>query len=69
MALQIMTIIISRGEVTFLANLYAFGVIWSFAMKGWRCWCCATRIPGDREYRVPLNLKIRRRGNSARAWD
>src|SRR6202451_4487374 len=32
--LQIITIIISRGNVTFLANLYAFGVIWSFAMKG-----------------------------------
>src|SRR6202040_2038717 len=32
--LQIVTIIISRGDVTFLANLYAFGVIWSFAMNG-----------------------------------
>ncbi len=31
---QIVTIVISRGDVTFLANLYAFGVIWSFAMKG-----------------------------------
>src|SRR6202045_1239507 len=33
-ALQVLTIIISRGNVTFLANLYAFGVIWSFAMNG-----------------------------------
>src|SRR6266403_1999641 len=33
-ALQVITIIISRGDVTFLANLYAFGVIWSFAMNG-----------------------------------
>src|SRR5580693_1483450 len=32
--LQILTIILSRGDVTFLANLYAFGVIWSFALKG-----------------------------------
>src|SRR5258705_6173228 len=32
--LQILTILISRGNVTFLANLYAFGVIWSFAMNG-----------------------------------
>src|ERR1700744_2859838 len=33
-ALQIVTIVISRGDVTFLANLYAFGVIWSFTLKG-----------------------------------
>ena len=33
-ALQVITIIISHGDVTFLANLYAFGVIWSFAMNG-----------------------------------
>ncbi|MGH9393733.1 MAG: APC family permease, partial [Terriglobales bacterium] len=33
-AAQIVTIILSRGDVTFLANLYAFGVIWSFALKG-----------------------------------
>ncbi len=31
---QILTIIASRGDVTFLANLYAFGVIWSFTMQG-----------------------------------
>ena len=34
--LQILTIFISRGDVTFLANLYAFGVIWSFTMNGLR---------------------------------
>src|ERR1700674_1654754 len=33
-ALQVITIFISRGDVTFLANLYAFGVIWSFTMNG-----------------------------------
>ncbi len=32
-AFQIVTIIISRGDVNFLGNLYAFGVIWSFSMK------------------------------------
>ena len=31
--LQIFTIIVSRGDVTFLANLYAFGVIWSFTFN------------------------------------
>jgi amino acid transporter len=56
--LQIATIIISRGDVTFLANLYAFGVIWSFAMKGMAVLVLRYTHPGDREYRVPLNLHI-----------
>jgi amino acid transporter len=57
-ALQIITIVISRGNVTFLANLYAFGVIWSFAMKGMAVLVLRYTHPGDREYRVPLNFKI-----------
>ncbi|MGA2094855.1 MAG: amino acid permease [Candidatus Acidiferrum sp.] len=56
--LQVITIIISRGDVTFLANLYAFGVIWSFAMKGMAVLVLRYTHPGDREYRVPLNFKI-----------
>jgi hypothetical protein len=56
--LQILTIIISRGNVTFLANLYAFGVIWSFAMKGLAVLILRYTHPGDREYRVPLNFTI-----------
>src|SRR5262249_42938392 len=57
-ALQILTIIISRGDVTFLANLYAFGVIWSFAMKGMAVLVLRYTHPGDREYRVPLNFRV-----------
>ena len=57
-ALQIITIIISGGNVTFLANLYAFGVIWSFAMKGLAVLVLRYTHPGDREYRVPLNFKL-----------
>lgn len=56
--LQIVTIIISRGDVTFLANLYAFGVIWSFAMKGMAVLVLRYTHPGDREYRVPFNFRI-----------
>ncbi len=56
--LQILTILISQGQVSFLANLYAFGVIWSFAMKGVAVLVLRYTHPGDREYRVPLNLKI-----------
>ena len=55
---QIVTIIVSRGDVTFLANLYAFGVIWSFALKGVSVLVLRYTHPQDREYRVPLNFKI-----------
>ena len=55
---QILTIVISRGEVTFLANLYAFGVIWSFAMNGLAVLVMRYTHPGDREFRVPLNFKL-----------
>lgn len=55
---QILTIIISRGQVDFLANLYAFGVIWSFAMKGLAVLVLRYTHPGAREYRVPLNIKL-----------
>jgi nucleotide-binding universal stress UspA family protein len=56
--LQIVTIVISRGDVTFLANLYAFGVIWSFAMKGIAVLVLRYTHPQDREFKVPLNFHI-----------
>jgi amino acid transporter len=57
-AFQIVTIIASRGDVTFLGNLYAFGVIWSFSMKGIAVLVLRYTHPQDREYRVPLNPVI-----------
>src|SRR6267154_1433719 len=57
--LQIITIFISRGDVTFLANLYAFGVIWSFAMNGVAVLVLRYTNPGQREFQVPLNFTIR----------
>src|SRR5881628_891736 len=58
-ALQVITIIISHGDVTFLANLYAFGVIWSFAMNGLAVLVLRYTSPGQREFQVPLNFTIR----------
>src|SRR5437868_329665 len=58
-ALQVITIIISHGNVTFLANLYAFGVIWSFAMNGLAVLVLRYTSPGQREFQVPLNLTLR----------
>src|SRR5438034_416679 len=57
--LQILTILISRGDVTFLANLYAFGVIWSFAMNGLAVLVLRYTNPGQREFQVPLNFTMR----------
>jgi amino acid transporter len=56
--LQILTILISRGDVTFLANLYAFGVIWSFAMNGLAVFVLRYTNPGQREFQVPFNFTI-----------
>jgi amino acid transporter len=55
---QIVTIIISRGDVNFLGNLYAFGVIWSFSMKAFGVMVLRYTHPQDRDYRVPLNPVI-----------
>ena len=57
--LQILTIFISRGDVTFLANLYAFGVIWSFTMNGLAVLVLRYTKPGERDFQVPLNFYFR----------
>jgi amino acid transporter len=57
-ALQILMIIISRGDVTLLANLYAFGVIWSFVLNGIAMHILRYKQPEGREFRVPPNLRI-----------
>jgi amino acid transporter/nucleotide-binding universal stress UspA family protein len=56
--LQIVMIIASRGNVTFLANLYAFGVIWSFVLNGVAVLVLRYTQPEGREYKVPLNVRI-----------
>src|SRR5437867_4020687 len=58
--LQILTILISRGDVTFLANLYAFGVIWSFTMNGLAVLVLRYTHPGERDRkRTRLNSSHR----------
>ena len=56
--LQVLMIIASRGDVTFLANLYAFGVIWSFVLNGTAVFVLRYTQPEGREYKVPLNFRI-----------
>ena len=56
--LQILTIILSRGNIFLLGEAYAFGVMWSFSMKGLAVLVLRYKQPGAREFRVPLNFKI-----------
>jgi amino acid transporter len=57
--LQIATIILSRGNIFLLGEAYAFGVMWSFAMNGAAVLALRYKQPGFREFRVPLNLRVR----------
>ena len=54
--LQLLTIVLSRGNVYMLAALYAFGVIWSFAMKSVAVLVLRFTEPGNRAWKVPGNL-------------
>jgi amino acid transporter len=56
--LQVLTIVLSLGNVYVLAALYAFGVIWSFAMKSIAVLVLRFTEPGNRAWKVPGNLHI-----------
>ena len=56
--LQIGTILISRGDIYLLGEAYAFGVVWSFAMKALSVLILRFKQPEAREWKVPLNYKI-----------
>src|ERR1700689_1500315 len=56
--LQLLTIVLSRGDVYQLAALYAFGVIWSFTMKSLAVLVLRFTEPGNRAWKVPGNLHI-----------
>jgi amino acid transporter len=54
---QVLTIAGSRGDVYLLSEAYAFGVVWSFFLKG--LGVLALRFQrSDQEYRTPLNVRI-----------
>ena len=54
---QMLTIVGSGGDIFLLSEAYAFGVVWSFAMKG--VGVLALRFQRtDQEYKTPLNLRI-----------
>jgi amino acid transporter len=58
-ALQLATIIFSRGDMYLLGEAYAFGVVWSFFLKS--LGVLALRFQRtDQEYKFPLNLRMGR---------
>ena len=56
--LQIGCLILTRGNLLLLGDAYAFGVVWSFAMKALAVLVLRYRRPGPRDFRVPLNIHI-----------
>jgi hypothetical protein len=57
MLLQVATILYSRGDMSILAQAYAFGVVWSFFFKA--LGVTALRFQrNDQEYKTPLNPRI-----------
>jgi amino acid transporter len=56
--MQVFTIIASGGDVYKLAGLYAFGVIWSFAMKSLAVLVLRFTEPENRAWKVPGNFHI-----------
>jgi amino acid transporter len=55
--LQILTILFSWGDVYLLGEAYAFGVVWSFALKGIGVLVLRYQRH-DQEYKTPFNLRI-----------
>lgn len=56
--LQIITIILSHGEILLLGEAYAFGVIWSLTFKAFAMLVLRYRDKRPREWKVPLNFYI-----------
>ncbi|MBP1634130.1 MAG: Amino acid transporter [Acidobacteria bacterium] len=56
--LQLVTVVLSGGHIYLLGEAYAFGVVWSFALKSLAVLVLRFRSPGQREWRVPANLKV-----------
>lgn len=57
--LQIVTVVLSRGNMVELGDAYAFGVVWSFAMMALSMYVLRFKRPEPREWKVPLNIRLR----------
>ncbi len=61
-ALQLFTILITRGNVIVLGEAYAFGVIWSFTFNALAMLVLRWKYKGDRGWKVPINVRFRYKG-------
>ena len=57
-ALQLLTILASRGDVYVLAEAYAFGVIWSFTLMTYSVLMLRFKQPEGRAWKVPMNIRL-----------
>ena len=57
--LQIVTIILTRGNIQLLGDAYAFGIVWSFALQGLAVLVLRFKQPEEPQWKVPLNLRFR----------
>lgn len=57
-ALQLVIILFSRGDVILLGEAYAFGVVWSFVFQAAAMVVLRFTDRRPREYKVPLNIRI-----------
>ncbi|MBC8043181.1 MAG: APC family permease [Rhizobacter sp.] len=57
-AFQLITILLSRGNVILLGEAYAFGVIWSFVFNAFAMLALRFKDTSKRRYKVPLNIHI-----------
>src|SRR5208337_712463 len=57
--MQLLTILLSRGDMVVLGEAYAFGVVWSFVFKALAMVVLRFKDHSPREFKVPLNFKIR----------
>jgi amino acid transporter len=57
-ALQLFTIVVTRGNVIMLGEAYAFGVIWSFTFNSLAMLVLRFKYHGERGWKVPVNIKV-----------
>jgi amino acid transporter len=58
LGLQLVTILVSRGDVIWLGEAYAFGVVWSFVFQALSMVVLRFKDRRPREFKVPLNIRV-----------
>ena len=57
--MQLLVIVLSRGDMYMLGEAYAFGVVWSFVFKALAMVVLRFKDRNPREFKVPLNVRVR----------